>query len=324
MQKYKRQSSLVFHQTTLPVHATRPVHYWTAKKLPHKAGWTWMCIGLHLFLQCVQLWLHTVSVVEQNCLCSQLKRYSIVCVQNSTKELTHSSHTFLTKLQSEDSGRFQRCKTIPCYLPTTHRAPCVKLLSRLWPGQETFEATIAKKCDESLTRECQATASKNWNTSPQCQCHPSCYNILSPSSTQWGTEKTSRHDNHVRGFVFAGCFGNSVTASTKSNSCLLVSLFYYCRCINVFRTMIHKAMNTWETITFIPHASQASQACQGRGEREKIFPNIYRSSQTLWCLVPGTPGVAPEQIGHCEHPQFLFRRQIVLSDHLTLSADTQK
>ena len=77
-------------------------------------------------------------------------------------------------------------------------------------------------------------------------------------------------------------------------------------------------MNTWETLTFIPHASQASQASQGRGvKREKIFPNIYRSSQTLWCLVPGTPGVAPEQIDHCEHPQFLFRRQRVLSDHLT-------
>ena len=71
------------------------------------------------------------------------------------------------------------------------------------------------------------------------------------------------------------CFGNSVTASTKLNSCPLVSLFYYCRCIyrtkctNVSRTMIHRAMNTWETLTFIPHASQASQACQGRGERER-------------------------------------------------------
>ena len=71
------------------------------------------------------------------------------------------------------------------------------------------------------------------------------------------------------------CFGNSVTASTKSNSCLLVSLYYYCRCIcrtkciHVFRTMIHRAMNTWETMTFIPHASQASQACQGRGGRER-------------------------------------------------------
>ena len=31
----------------------------------------------------------------------------------------------------------------------------------------------------------------------------------------------------------------------------------------------------------------ASQASQGRGEEREITPDIYRSSQTLWCLLPG-------------------------------------
>ena len=70
------------------------------------------------------------------------------------------------------------------------------------------------------------------------------------------------------------CFGNSVTASTKSNSCLLVSLFYSCRCIcrtkctNVFRTMIHRAMNTWETVTFITPAPLW-------GEREEDLLKLF-------------------------------------------------
>ena len=57
------------------------------------------------------------------------------------------------------------------------------------------------------------------------------------------------------------------------------------------------------------------------GEREKISPNICRSSQTLWCLVP-RPLLWPlSRSSICEHPSFLFRRQRVLSDHLTLYSD---
>ena len=121
------------------------------------------------------------------------------------------------------------------------------------------------------------------------------------------------------------CFGNSVTASTKLNSCLLVSLFYYCRCIyrtkctNVFRTMIHMRNTDIYTTRLSGLAGPPGEG----GEREKIFPNIYRSSQTLWCLVSQTPGVAPEQIGHCEHPQFLFRRQKVLRPFDTLSRHSE-
>ena len=82
------------------------------------------------------------------------------------------------------------------------------------------------------------------------------------------------------------CIGNSVRANTKSNSCLS-SKFILTSADGLsvptsFRTVIHRAKNTWQRLTFIPHASQASQAPpEEGGEREKISPNIYQSSQTL-------------------------------------------
>ena len=108
----------------------------------------------------------------------------------------------------------------------------------------------------------------------------------------------------------------SVRASTKSNSCLLVSLFYYCRCI--YRTkctnVLRRHYTEQRTHDKDWYLCIGLSGLPGEGERERgDHPPIYRSSQTLWCLLPGPLLWPPEQIGHCEHLQFLFWWQRVSS-----------
>ena len=64
---------------------------------------------------------------------------------------------------------------------------------------------------------------------------------------------------------------------------------------------------------------------RGGGEREKISPNIYRSSQTLWCLVPGTRDNATDVLYLGSQSPLAFKCQI-LSDRviLTFSSGNQK